>query len=222
MSKVVDLTGKRFGSLTVISQAKSSKSGRAMWLCRCDCGTEKIILGSSMIQGKTKSCGCSQVKPPYSKRLKNVWWNIKRRCYDERSDSFVNYGARGIGMCDLWRYDFYAFQDWAFQSGYDEHAPQGVCTIERIDNNKGYSPDNCRWATAREQANNRRNNFNVTFYGKTKTVSDWARELGLDKTTLLFRLKNKMWTTEEAMTVPVVVDWHHFGHKCHKVRNEAM
>ena len=113
------------------------------------------------------------------KKLYGVWYTMHSRCYRENSISFKNYGARGITICEEWRNNFEKFYEWAIKNGYNESL-----SIDRIDNGKGYSPDNCRWATRKEQANNRRNTVYVTIDGITKTLTEWAEFAGLNKSTL--------------------------------------
>lgn len=128
--------------------------------------------------------------------LYQTWSNAKSRCYDVHSIPFKDYGGRGIMVCEEWLHDFQAFYDWAMASGYEE----GL-TLDRIDNNKGYSPDNCRWVTIKEQSNNRRSNTHLVFRGERKTVSQWADDTGISKETLYKRLSFG-WDVEKALTTP--------------------
>ena len=160
------MIGKRFGRLTVIESGGVSKNRKLMWICRCDCGnTTKPIVGSNLRSGTTKSCGClridiSTAEANYNNiqysRLYNVWHNMKQRCYYKKYKQFSDYGGRGITVCDEWRTDFSTFKDWAYANGYDENAEYGKCTLDRIDNDGNYCPENCRWVPMAVQNKNRR------------------------------------------------------------------
>lgn len=165
MANAIDIIKKRFGRLTVIARHGRDDYYQATWLCRCDCGKECVCRGHDLRRGRTKSCGCFNsdwTKERFIKhnkchtRLYEVWAGMKARCHNPTHRSYENYGGRGITVCDEWRNEFQAFYDWAMANGYDENAPQGKCTIDRIDNNKGYSPDNCRWVDMKVQRQNQR------------------------------------------------------------------
>ena len=166
MAAVKDLTGQRFGRLVVIERAGATNQGNATWRCRCDCGVETIVSGWSLQSGNTKSCSCIKVAAikksrtihgKSTSRLHNIWKGMKERCYSPQHNRYHRYGGRGIAVCDESRHDFQAFYDWAMSNGYEPDAPRGQCTIDRIDNDKGYSPDNCRWADAKTQRHNQQN-----------------------------------------------------------------
>lgn len=129
--------------------------------------------------------------------LYQTWSNVKSRCYDKNSRPFKDYGGRGIEVCEEWRNNFVAFYEWAMCNGYR----QGL-TLDRIDNDKGYSPENCRWATVKEQSNNRRSNTYLMFRGEKKTASQWAEECGLSRDSLYHRLACG-WSIEKALTTPM-------------------
>lgn len=158
-----DLTGKRFGRLTVVRRI-SPVGSKVRWLCRCDCGTMKDVTAYELTSGKTRSCGCLQKESRHLRkvpngrgtRLYNVWKSMKGRCYTPSCSSYKYYGARGIKVCDEWKDDYQAFYEWAMSSGYDPDAPQGKCTIDRINVDGDYEPSNCRWVDAATQNANRR------------------------------------------------------------------
>lgn len=166
MAKANDLTGERFGRLVVLSRAGSSSGGAAKWLCRCDCGNHAVVYGSSLVRGNSKSCSCLKnellkkrrtTHGQSASRLHKIWAGMKERCSNPKNNRYHRYGGRGITVCDEWRNDFAKFYEWAMANGYDENAPRGQCTIDRIDNDACYSPDNCRWVDAKTQRNNQSN-----------------------------------------------------------------
>ncbi len=187
MRKKIDLTGQRFGSLTVIQkdESRNYKSGCTAWLCICDCGEQKIARSDKLRNGKTKSCGClvaelfhpskTRLFHPSKTRLYYVWNGMKARCNSVNNPNYPNYGARGITVCDEWKNNFQAFYEWAIVNGYDENAPRGQCTIDRIDNDKGYSPDNCRWVDMNVQNRNRRPIANQQYHMEYELVRSIRR-----------------------------------------------
>lgn len=199
-----DLSGQKFGKLTVLSSA-GSRGGHIYWNCQCDCGNDKVARGSHLRSGNVRSCGCIPAHKTHGKsktRLYGVWNNMILRCHNPNNPEYPRYGERGIVVCDEWRNDFMAFHTWAMEAGYDEAAPRGRYTVERKDNDGPYSPENCTLVNARAQANNTRRNRLITYNGETKTVSQWARHLGINQTTLSRRILSG-WPVEKAFTTEV-------------------
>lgn len=187
-----DLTGKRFGMLLVVGKDKDrDKTGCIKYICKCDCGNVVSVRSSSLNDGNTSGCGCRlydtgekqrTYKHGMSKdRLYVIWSDMKDRCNNPNTPTYKHYGGRGITVCDEWNASdgFVSFRDWAIANNYMD----GL-TIDRIDNNKGYSPDNCRWVTTKEQALNTRRNHRIAFNGKNLTITEWADELGFNRNSL--------------------------------------
>lgn len=187
INRVKDLTGKRFGRLTVIG-IDDRDTRKTFWNCVCDCGNIKAVRSDSLQSGRILSCGClkkeqdrknlvneemKKVKEFGGKfahlRIHETWAGMKSRCMNPNDIRYSDYGGRGITVCDEWENDFFAFYKWAMANGYSDDL-----TIDRIDNEKGYSPDNCRWASVQDQARNRRSNINITIGNATKTLTEWC------------------------------------------------
>lgn len=204
MGKMKDLTGQKFGKLTVIERAPDrimpNGNRKIMWLCNCDCGNENVIVyGGDLRSSHTKSCGCSwgQLHGKSHERIYKIWKGMKDRCKNPNNKSYRIYGAEGKKVCNEWLNNFQAFYDWSMTNGYKEDL-----TIERIDGTKGYSPDNCKWVTRTEQMNNVRYNRYLTYNNKTQTVSQWAKEMDINYHTLICRLDELHWDIEKALTMP--------------------
>ena len=188
MGRLIDLTGRRFTRLVVLERDRNDKQGKPMWKCRCDCGTEVVVRGAALVAGHTHSCGCYGVDVHtthggFGTRLYSVWRNMCSRCNTPTDKAFPSYGGRGISVCTEWL-DFTVFRKWAFENGYDENASKWEKTLDRIDNNNGYCPDNCRWVDMREQNRNKRNNRFVEINGKKCTIAEGAEILGMKYQTL--------------------------------------
>ena len=209
-----DMTGYTTGFLTVLEQVedKVDKNGRhrKMWRCSCsNCGGETIISSDALTGGQQVSCGCYQRQRAHEARLTHgltdtrlyyVWSGIKNRCYCVTAPEYKLYGARGIKMCDSWHYNFGSFREWALLNGYDEMAPRGHCTVDRIDVNGDYEPNNCRIITQREQMQNTRKNHFVIYNGETLTIAEWSRRTGIKQEKIRNRIVKLGWTPERALT----------------------
>lgn len=205
--KFKDLKGLTFGRLKVIGFAGKDKSGLSMWFCRCDCESVMKIHGGNLTSGHTVSCGCLHIErtkkantthghskignksPEYK-----TWECMLQRTQNPKYKGYPDYGGRGITVCKCWLKFENFFEDMG-------ERPKGK-TLDRIENDKGYYKENCRWATLAEQANNKRNNHLITYKGQTKNVTQWAEERGMNRVTILYRLKNN-WPIEKAMNQKV-------------------
>lgn len=197
-----DLTGKRFGKLTVIG-LHSKNNGRPKWVCKCDCGNETVVNGNNLSSGDTKSCGCLKLQRQieanirhgmHGTRIYRIWLKMKERCCNPRNNRYKYYGAKGIRVCDKWQ---------NFEGFYEDMGPtyrEGL-TIDRKDLNKGYYKENCRWSTSIEQANNKSINHLVAFNGETDTMANMARKYNLSFSTLKHRLQ-RGWDVGKALTTP--------------------
>jgi hypothetical protein len=200
--EVKDRIGQRYGRLTVIEFAGTKKK-QSYWLCRCDCGTEKVIGSSPLESGHTVSCGCKSregseaIHGGAKTRLYNIWVGMKQRCGNPKSEVYIYYGDRGIKICKDWN-GFVAFRTWALSNGYADNL-----TIDRINVNGNYEPSNCRWATMKEQGRNRRNNRFITIGQKTFCVAEWAKIYGVNPSLIHHRIKEG-WDEIEAVTTPLI------------------
>lgn len=198
-----DLTGQRFGRL-VVTGFSCYRHSRKYWFCKCDCGNVHVVEGGHLKSGHTKSCGCLQ--PEVAKkamfkhnechtRLHNTWINMCGRCSNPRHSRYKHYGKRGISVCQEWRSNYTAFRDWALSNGY-----KNDLTIDRINVNGNYCPENCRWATNAQQSVNKQNSIVVEYHGRTQPLSVWCKELGIKYTTAYMRLRTYGWPIEKIFT----------------------
>lgn len=198
------MVGRSFGRLLVIEKA-DKKNGRKAWLCRCSCGTEKVVMESNLLRGTSSSCGCLQKELLSNRRLQHggwanneplfgIWCGIKRRCNSAKDVHYKEYGGRGIRICKEWQEDYRAFRSWALQNGY-----QSGLSIDRIDVNGNYNPSNCRWATSKEQQNNRRSCRYYSYNNETHTIKEWSEILDINYQTLYSRITKYGYSFEEAI-----------------------
>lgn len=202
-----NLIGNRYGHLVVEKELPPNRHKEVVWLCRCDCGDTHIATSYNLMRGRTTTCrSCmfariakSQTKHRCEpKRLHEIYTNMKTRCHNPNYVLWHRYGGRGISICKEWEESFTAFREWALNSGYSENL-----TLDRIDNDGDYCPQNCKWSTITEQSNNRRNNRYITSSGKTDTMANWARKTGIPYYVLQKRLYDG-WSDEEIVTIPYV------------------
>ena len=198
MPAKIDISGQRFGRLTVVCEA-GRKGGQVTWICRCDCGNEHIAKGRDLRCGDVKSCGC--IQPNYGKhvigtRLYSIWKAMRKRCSNPNDYSWRIYGGKGIKVCDDWMNSFEAFKSWSLENGYSDDL-----SIDRINSCGDYEPSNCRWATPYQQANNTSRNRVIEWNGEKLTAAQWDRRLGFSRGTVSRRI-DCGWSLERAMTQP--------------------
>lgn len=194
----VDITGRHFGRLLAI-QKSFIKNKDQYWECRCSCGNTTFVKKGHLTSGRIKSCGCllKENNTGYKHGLSHskilrIFQGMLNRCYNKKEKAYKNYGARGITICKEWLNNRLNFYYWAISNGYKD----GL-TIERIDNNKGYSPDNCKWDTYKQQARNTRRNLIITYKEKSLCLATWCEKLGLDYRLTEGRLR-RGWSVERA------------------------
>ncbi len=185
---VHDLTDRSFSALQVIGRSPDHGNGKkpvTKWICRCKCGRVVTVKADSLLSGHTKSCGCLKRKHGYadSERLYETWRNMRRRCSDKRNNRWKQYGGKGVVVCPEWN-EYLAFRSWAMANGYAENL-----TIDRIDVNGNYCPQNCRWADRLTQANNTTRNRWIEYQGRRFTMAEFARYLGLSYSALQHRIE---------------------------------
>lgn len=207
MPPLKNLVNQRFGRIVAIQFAGMDRHGNVRWLCRCDCGKEKAILGYTLTNGATSSCGClgeerrmatitihGQSTRKRRSKTYVVWNHLIQRCCNPNNKAYNNYGGRGITVCKKWK----EFGNFLEDMG---DAPER-CQIDRINNNKGYNKGNCRWVSSKINNRNRRNNRLITHKRTTQCLAAWAEETGLSCRVISWRL-NYGWSTEQALTEPV-------------------
>lgn len=206
VSKKKELAGQKFGRLLVLYETGERKHHQVVWHCRCDCGNEVNVKGGSLTSGHTTSCGCynrERVAEAHTTHnmtdhpTHHVWRAMLQRCENPSDKAYENYGGRGITVCAEW-HSAEKFINWALASGWEK----GL-SIDRIDNNGNYEPNNCHWVTSKENNRNRRNNHLIIFGGRMQFLTDWAEELGINECTLSSRINKLHWPIERALTEPV-------------------
>lgn len=205
-----DLTGKKFGKLTVIGLDESRQTRKTYWICQCECGGIKSARSDSLLCGAIKSCGCMKKEQDKlnltanhshkqsGTRLYKIWQGMKKRCNDKNTACYDRYGGRGIKVCEEWNNSFEPFFEWAMNNGYSEEL-----AIDRIDNNGNYEPNNCKWSTNQEQCNNRRSNIKITIGNATKTLTEWCNIFEVDYNTVFSRYQRYPDQTIEELFSPI-------------------
>ena len=207
-----DLTNKRIGKLTVLGRTPYVPGHKLSWICLCDCG--KMVLYTTSQLRTYKSCGCLHEESRQKhiseyhaihgnpkERLYHVWNNMRYRCFNKNHQDYPNYGGRGISVCDEWKGNYLSFREWAYKNGYDENAPTGQCTLDRIDVNGNYEPSNCRWVDTKKQASNRRRCRFFVIDGEQRSLSDWCELYGASRNLVYSRVQNG-WDIKRALTEP--------------------
>ena len=198
--------GEKYGRWTVIGKSSDKRKAR----CRCECGNESDVFIQNLVRGLSISCGCLKREITIERNLKHggtktrlycVWSNMRRRCYDVSNSRYCRYGGRGIKVCPEWKDDFGAFRDWMISQGYDETSPYGKQTLDRIDNDGDYSPDNCRLATIQEQNKNRCTRHVLEYNGISMSITEWNKKMGYPEGCIDGRIRNG-WSAEKAITTP--------------------
>lgn len=193
--------GNKYNKLT-ITKYSHNKDGHYYYECTCECGRVKVICISNILKEFTRSCGCmfktiNITHGMRHTRLYNIWAKMQRRCLNKNDNDYYKYGERGISVCLEWR-TFIPFGEWAMNNGYQESL-----TIDRINNDGDYEPSNCRWATYKQQGNNKRNSFFIEYNGEKLTSSEWDERLGFKRKTVWTRIKILKWDSIKAITTPI-------------------
>lgn len=200
--RLKNLIGSKYNKLTIISKGDIRK-GHRYWTCECDCGNITLVNTNSLRSGSVKSCGCSRIKcgsldykTGKIKKLYRVWSSMKERCLRKNHHAYKDYGERGITVCDNWIVNYKNFEMWALNNGYKE----GL-SIDRIDNNGNYNPENCRWSTHKDQQNNRRLTVRIKYNNIEKSINEWAEYLKVPVGRLRYRL-NSGWEIKDVLFLP--------------------
>lgn len=211
MKKVTNLVGQKFGKLTVLRLSETYEKGTALWVCQCECGNTTVVFASNLTRKHTTSCGCHKKanyktmnlthgatagkmgeKNSYPSSYK-IWCSMKQRCYDKNLPQYKYYGERGIAVCERW----HSYANFVADMG---EPPIGK-SLDRIDNNGGYSPENCRWTDMKTQQRNKRNAHLITYQGETKSLAEWAEHIGVPRGNLHNRIF-RGWSIHRAFTQP--------------------
>ena len=202
-SRFVDLTGRKFGKLTAIRPFCQNRAKQYLWECKCECGGTSVVVGSNLIRGNTKACGCVRIteiadrtrKHGMSKeRIFSIWVGMRKRCNNKKSAAYKDYGGRGISISEEWGVFENFYND--MKDGYSHNL-----SLDRIDPNGNYCKENCRWATAKTQNNNRRSNVYLEINGQKKTLSEWSDISGVRPSLIQYRV-NRGWDLNDAINKP--------------------
>lgn len=218
-----DLTGQKFNMLTVIKVDRFTPHG-TYWLCKCDCGELNSVRTDMLTSNKIKSCGCIKYLEGFKNKFKikntkiyTAWKSMKDRCYNPNHPQYKNYGGRGIKVCDEWldkEKGFINFYNWAYSHNFIDTRNRAECTLDRIDVNGNYEPSNCRWASSKTQANNRRNNYYIEYEEEVHTLQEWSEKLPINISSSVLRGRLKRgWTIKKAFTTSVNKNCNRWKHR---------
>lgn len=216
-----NVVGRKFNMLTVLSQAQSRSKWKTYWNCKCDCGNFTVVSLSNLKSGAVKSCGCllkpksefpevEQLTKEERKILRSRWSGMIKRCYIEDNSGYKYYGAKGVKVCDEWKNSFDKFALWSIKNGFNK-----TLTLDRIDFNGDYCPENCRWATWKQQENNKSSNISIEYNGETLTIAQISEKYGINMHTLFDRIKYQGMDIKSAIETPVK------SHKSHVKENKT-
>ena len=199
-----NLIGQKFNKLTIVKavreKRKEDSSKQIYVTCKCECGSVKEYKFSALKCNRIKSCGCirQSLTEKFNNRLYNIWYSMKRRCYNENDKDYIRYGQKNIKICDEWLQDYHNFEKWALKNGYDDNL-----IIGRINTSGNYEPDNCHWTTIKEQNNNTKSNYYITINNETKTLAQWCEFYNIKYEIVQARLNNLHWQPLQALTTPI-------------------